>query len=85
MGIVAISLTGYAVDEKKRGKDNKILATTDVVFADGSTIKAADVLFVYDGKDHGPSYSSAPFSALEFDVYAGGPRHALAGVWPEVV
>lgn len=49
LGIEAMSLIGWLTGEKHNGKDNIIHATTDVVFTDGSTIKAADVLF---GVDH---------------------------------
>ncbi|HEX8621951.1 MAG TPA: calcium-binding protein [Allosphingosinicella sp.] len=56
IGLLALSLTGFQTGEDIKEGRNTLYATTDAVFADGTTIKAGDVFLGYSdniGGSHG--------------------------------
>lgn len=76
VGFEALSLTGYLTGDKLERKDNDIYAVTDVVFADGSSGYAADVLFAWDAKGKAPKADVQMFGEDAHIVPTTGLRHS---------
>jgi len=71
LGFLAMSLTGYETGDKIKKKQNVIYATTDVAMADGSVLKAADVLLAYKEKHAGLQTAAEDLNAsLSFGASA---------------